>query len=29
MTIEYHPAVEQDLDNARKFYEKNSLGLGM
>jgi plasmid stabilization system protein ParE len=28
MTIEYHPAVEQELAEARDFYEKRVPGLG-
>jgi toxin ParE1/3/4 len=28
MTIEYHPAVERELAEARDFYEKRAPGLG-
>jgi len=28
MTVEYHPAVQQELENVRDFYENRAAGLG-
>ncbi len=28
MTVEYHPAVEKELEEARNFYEERIAGLG-
>ena len=28
MIVEYHPAVEAEVDNARKYYDKELPGLG-